>query len=450
MAEYSLTFGKCLDRWMTRHDVSVAELAKKTGLQSGTTISRLRHDQCTTKRCVSFFEQMLANEDIPMSPQEEAEFRSALDVNRMQSGTQDTEEAFRDIFFPNVCARAGTLLQQLRPLVENAEEIHILTFQRSSSFLFQDLLSLLQAYGDRIHIHCCLHSAENDAMARLVADAMPLLFNAHCCITVLPAHTSSPGDLSILRCKMEEGWRELLLLAQPSKRIRTRALPDSGLYDFFYQVAVDAVELSHVYDLRDFRSCAQHLEALYRLEKDAESCLLQPDLPFFYIPVDVLHNAFQMEQAAPEAIMEMRRISYLRTANAQTKTRPTHLLLSCKGMKRFMETGELKQKLRLFRPLTEEERKLTLCEFLKFAEENELIDLHISGEERLFERQNISAHMGHGVALMPSNMEGNVQCEAFVRDTEFSRDFRRYFCKTLIPGYGMGKEESIRFLKSLL
>ncbi len=450
MAEYSVTFGKCLDQWMTIHDISVAELAELTGTNSGTTISRLRNDQCSLKRCCAFFEQLLALKDIPMSPQEEAKFRAALNVNRMRLGTLNRDEALHDIFFATQGASTSILLQQLKPMLEPAREIHILTFQRASTYLFQDLLSLLKNFGNRIHIHCCLHSVEKGEFARLLADAMSLLVNPRCTMALLPAHTSSPGDLSILRCRTEAGWQEYLLLAQPSKQIRTKALPDSGLYDFFYQVAADATELSYTYNLRDQRSCIRHLEGMYQMEKDAESFLLQEAIPFPMVPVDVLHNAFCMDQGMNENIMELRRISYLRTSNMQSKGKPVHLLLSCEGMKRFMETGELRQGLSPFRSLTREEREATLKFFIEQVRNSENIDFHLSRDESLFAERCIAVHAGRGVVMMAASFKGDTQSEAFIHDAALSRTISRYFCKEVIPNCGMTQQESLAYLMSLL
>ncbi|MDO4837451.1 MAG: hypothetical protein Q4B32_03550 [Clostridia bacterium] len=450
MTEYSMTFGKCLDQWMLDHDLSAAEVAAITGTGSTTTISRLRHDQCTPKRCLTFLESLLAAQDAPVSPQEETRFRASLNVNRMQSGPVDHEEAFHRIFFPAAGSRTDLLLRQLQPLLEDALEIHVLTFQHSSTVLFQDLMSLLDTFGDRMHVQCCLHMVQSEEMPGFIADAMPVLCDTRCRVSMLPEHASSPGDLSILRCRKRDAWQEWLLLAQPSKKIRMMSLPDGGLYDFFQQVAVDAKDLNYVYDLSDFRSCAEHLEALYQMEKDTETCIMQEDLPFACMPIDILHAAFRSEREDHGTMVDLRRISYLRCTNMLTKKRATHLLMSCRGVENFMATGQLKRKVMELRPFTVEERKSILSALIAYAEQNEHFDLHLSGEDQLFVSHNVSANLGHGVALMPGSYEGYLHCDTFVHDAGFARSLRRYFCKTLIPCYAMSKEDSIAFLKHLV
>ncbi len=450
MTEYSMTFGKCLDQWMMDHGLSAAEVATMTGTGSTTTISRLRHDQCTPKRCLAFLEALLAAENAPVSPQEETRFRASLNVNRMQSGTVNHEEAFHRIFFSMDRTKTTLLLRQLQPMLEDALEIHVLTFQHASTVLFQDLLSLLDAFGNRIHVQCCLHRVQSEDMPGFIADAMPVLCDARCRVSMLPDHASSPGDLSILRCRKGDAWQEWLLLAQPSKKIRMMSLPDGGLYDFFQQVAVDAKDLNYVYDLSDLRSCAEHLEALYQMEKDTEICILQEDLPFACMPIEILHDAFHNEREAHGTVVELRRISYLRCTNMVTKKRATHLLMSCHWMENFMATGQLNRKVLELRTFTVEERKAILSALIALAEQNEYFDLHLSEEEELFANRSVSADLGRGVALMPRNYDGFLRCDTFVQDAGFARLMRRYFCKTLIPCHAMSKADSIAFLRHLV
>ena len=445
-----MTFGKCLDQWMLDHDLSAMEVAAMTGTGSITTISRLRHDQCTPKRCLAFLEALLTAEEAPVSAQEETRFRASLNVNRMQSGTMDHEEAFHRMFFSAERTQTTLLLRQLQPLLEDAAEIHVLTFQHASTMLFQDLLSLLDAFGEKIHVQCCLHRVQSEEMPGFIADAMPVLCDTRCRVSILPEHASSPGDLSILRCRKNDTWQEWLLLAQPSKKIRMMSLPDSGLYDFFQQVAVDARDLNYVYDLSDFRSCAEHLEALYQMEKDTEVCIMQEDLPFACMPIEILHSAFHNEREDHGTMVDLRRISYLRCTNMLTKKRVTHLILSCRWMQNFMATGRLKRKVLELRPFTVEERQAILNAIIAFAEQNEQFDLHLSTEESLFANHNVSANLGRGVALMPGSYDGFLHCDTFVQDAGFARMMRRYFCKTLIPCYAMSKEDSIAFLKHLV
>lgn len=207
MTEYAITFGQCLERWMHAHHLTSASLAAMTGARSATSISRLRRDQCTPKLCQTFLDTLLTLPDGMLSPEEAQQFRTALEYTRVQLNRMPEESAYRRIFLTESRRRSSLLLEQIRPLLQNADEVHALTFQRPSFLLFDDLASLLNAYGNKIRIYCCLILTERLNGLHFLADAMPVLCDPRCRIVQLPPTASSPGGWYPSPGKRRAYWR---------------------------------------------------------------------------------------------------------------------------------------------------------------------------------------------------------------------------------------------------
>ena len=459
MTEYAITFGQWLERWMHAHHLTSASLAAMTGARSATSISRLRRDQCTPKLCQTFLDTLLTLPDGMLSPEEARQFRTALEYTRVQLNRMPEESAYRRIFLTESRRRSSLLLEQIRPLLQNADEVHVLTFQRPNFLLFDDLASLLNAYGNKIRIYCCLILTERLNGLHFLADAMPVLCDPRCRIVQLPPTASSPGEMSILRVREGQVWHEHLLVSQPGKKARVLALPyGSELFDFFWQATDDASPLNTTMTLDTPEDCLSYLEQNYLYEKDAELCIIHADPCVPFVPLDILQEAFRAgipNEAYQQQLLALRRICYLRFSNLHTKKRATHMILSCSGMERFMATGITTDHFAILRPFTLEERKAIIRSLMEHMKEGRNLTLRLSREERLFSHSFV-ALCGHGVIINPAATNASIDyislpvCECALADPSLARSLRNYFCNNILPCHTLSAEESYAFLAGLI
>ena len=459
MAESPLTFGTCLDQWMTTHGLSGAALAAMTGAKSATSISRLRHNKCTPKRCEAFLAALLSASPAVVSAEEERRFRTALEVSRLASNAVSQDEEFRQLFFPQETVLPAFLPEQAKALSMSMTEGSLLCFYPVSATFFHAIQAVLNQLGNRIRIRCFLPAPWPEQALHFAVDALPVLCDPRCTIAMLPPKATCLGHLAVLRYRREDGcWCEELMVLS-AKRIHTLPLPDGcGMYDFFLSLTSAAEAINPPQPLSTPESFLAFMERCYAREQGAEICLLHAGPCMELFPVEILQNALMGAEEIPgyeQLALDIRRVAYLRFINHFEKKKPTHLLLSRRALVHFMQTGRLEDHLAFLRPLTLEERTAVLRHLKHQAETNPAFDLRIARDERLFGAHTFVSCGGAGVYVCPSATDyvhtaGAPYCEAFLPDPAFAKAFRDYFCRVLLPEHALSREDSVRVLAEVL
>lgn len=457
MAKQSLTFGDVLSQWMRTHRLSSSAVAALVGAKSATSISRLRNNQCSAKRCEAFLSELLAATAV--APDEERRFRDALTINQRASADFVSTEAFRRLLFPKERSAENWEMPDM-PFLAEAEAVELLCYQPMNAAFCGWLQGLLMLLGERLHVRCMVPSPWPGDTLRFAVEALPLLCDARCSFGALPLQASGTTPLCVLRSQNKGRQREWLLARVPGETLRVLPMPEAcGLFDFMLSLAEGATPINRNRPLSTTESCISFLEECYHKEHGAEVCLFQADLCVSFVPPEILQSAMDdvvaQCPAFHDAALDLRRLAYLRFANHREKKKATHLLLSRQALHRFMKTGVTGNHFALMRPFTLMERKTILRQLLELAESNPAFDLRFAREEGIFGPHAFSSFSGSGVLVSPAATDyvhtagASPYCEAFLADPAFARAFRNYFCETLLGCHALGRAESIAYLRTL-
>lgn len=466
----AMTFGQALEQWLRGRGLSLAALARITGVKSATTVSRIVHDQSTPRRCEAFL-RTLESAFPDMTEEERRLLRQGLTTSAAGLEDAHARSALAQLLLDDAPPPHPTPLSELLCAHTDADACDVYCIQCADKTVLDAFALLLDKGDQRIRIHHFLAPPLPGGMAAYAADAARMLCDPRYTVQYLQGELPAasvwrPGSMMLLRTRRNQSERQLLILPQPGGQVKTLPLEGVDMYRFMLEETRQAMGGAPLLNAPCFfnspRNGLDYLSRCYERERGRACYLLRPRPNLAMVPVELLQGLYNdatalQQTSVKDYALELRRICYLRYANRVAQPGSTYVIFSPRGLRDFMRTGILLDHFRSLRPFTPAERRQILAHLIHQAETMPTMHLFVARDEQLFRRAVFSCYEGGGVLMSPAPNTfittpagGAPYCEAYFGDAAFARQFRDHYLQTLLPSFALPEADSLRALRELL
>lgn len=462
------SFGECLRRWMRQRGYTNAALAQLTHEKSGTTISRLLHDQCTAQRCAAFLEDLLTAAP-DMTAEEAEQFRRAVTVSRFGKPQYRANQVFLELMTnreglspASAASRWDALAELIAPWLEDGP-CEMICFGCFDARVLGTLGALLGQADAPLTINHYYAAELHADLIFLLEHTLLLLGDPR---YQLFSIRSGPGlrassiamqDALILR--RASGETRLILPASGEAPHAQDFAPDSDLFGFYQRALAADEALQHRYSSDFGRGSAADyltlLETCLQYEVGRGMFHLKPDIGTEYMPVDVLEGNFrEWVSAHPEYapittdLVELYRRRY---RNIVASRRPQALVMCKRAMTDFARTGRTTDHPFCFRPFTPRERVAILDDLIRQAEKNPCLTPLMLRDPEAMPQHQLIAYEDLGLLICDTQTDYSLEgySEIFLNSPLVAEQFRTFMLDVLGGGMTESPEDSLLFLREL-
>ena len=452
---------------MREQGLTNAHLAQLTRQKSGTTISRLLHDQCTPQRSAAFLEALMAA--VPdMPPEQAAQFRQSVAVScfgkehfrahqvflELMTTGQGLTPASEPVSWPMLAALINPWLAEgpcellcfgcfdaqvlgtLSGLLRDARELTITHY--FSQELHADLIFLLEhtllMQGDPRYQLISIRGEEGLQASRIVLQ-----------------------DALVLR---SASGMSRLILPGPNGALHVQDFtPNNDLFGFYQRILAEDPDRQHHYSSAFSHGSTMDyvtfLETCLSYEHNRSVYHIKPDIGIEYMPIPVVQANFQEwlgghpEYASvADGLVEL---CLRRHSNICSKRHPHHLVLSKAAMTDFARTGRISDHPFCLRPFTPPERAAILDHLMDLAEHSaHFRPLVLRDPDAVPPRQLIGYdHLGLLICDARTDYSLEGYSEIFVNSPLVAEQFRTFLLDVVAQELTETPAETIRFLRSL-
>lgn len=462
------SFGECLHRWMRQRGYTNARLAQLTHQKSGTTVSRLLHDQCTVQRCAAFLEELMAA--VPdMPPEEVAQFRQGLEVNRFGKDHFRAHQVFMELMtsahglMPASMTTAwDALADRITPwLAEGPCEL--LCFGCFDPQVLSTLGCLLRDPAGQLTVtHYFSQELHADLIFLLEHTLLMLGDPRYQLISIhsdarLQVSSIATQDALILR--NSTGASRLILPVSGGEPLVQDFTPENDLFAFYQQALAADREHQHHYSSDFSHGSAMDyvafLETCLSYEHNRSVYQIKPDIGLEYMPIPTVKANFeawlsQHPEYAPVAngLVEL---CTRRHQNIYAKRHPHYLVLCKEAMTAFARTGRISDHPFCLRPFTPEERVEILNHLICQAEENACFRLLVLRDPAALPQHQLIAYDNLGLLICDTQTDYSLEgySEIFLNSPLVAGQFKTFLLDVVGATLTETPAETIRFLRGL-
>lgn len=462
------TFGECLRAWMRDRGCTNARLAQLTHEKSGTTISRLLHDQCTAQRCAAYLDTLLAC--VPdITPEEAAAFRRSVDVTRFGKPQYRANQVFLRLMTDaqGIAPAVGTvcdeaLLRLLLPWTGDGP-CEVLCFGCFDARVLGTLGALLRQVQSPLTItHYFVEELHADLIFLLEHTLLMLGDARYQLISFRSGSDLRPSGVAMqdaLLLRNAEGGTRLILPVSGGSPLVKDFPPDSDLFGFYRQALKADEARQHRYS-SDFGQGSAvdfvaFLTSCLHYESNRSVFHLKPDLGTEYMPVGIVRDNFQTWVAAhPEYASVSDHLVALYTRRHQNlyeKKRPHMLVMSKDAMVSFARTGRTADHPFCLRPFTPEERADILDDLIRQAERSAHFIPLVLRDPAAMPQHQLIAYDDLGLLICDARTDYSLDgySEVFLRSPLVAAQFKTFLLDAVCRDMAESPTESLNFLRSL-
>ena len=483
-----LTYGQCLRKIMQQNQLSINTLSRRMGYRSATQLTRILNDEVSPSLITKFHHQFMLIFDWLISPAQIRELSTSLQYSCLGHDAFLTRRAMYRMLldpvrqnpdaiplrlYPEDKPRAHTL-SDLFSLARTHERIELLVL--GSSFdtllpLFVDLIAR-PGRGDRLHIRHVFVMEEQDAQLISQLSALVPYLNTSAYTGAYCTQASAEvcrfiqsNPIAVARSHGTDGRVTTTVFTPPQKDgISVCRIEGSDTLFAFYEQML-ARYSDHLRPIKSVYPLPKTVENLMTLcerdlflEQNRACCFVRLDLPFHTLPEEIVLQAVDQgkrlllspDDPLMRALCRVHRERYRHLMCAES---PMTLILSLPAMAEFMRTGRVSDHLYAMRSFTPEERSAILSGFIRAAETNPNLHVHVFADEGTAPIGCFSCYEGMGVQISANNTAYNIgkdHSEVFVGLPAFADTFSSYCKNTLIPEMCLDEAQTLARLKALL
>lgn len=488
-------FGSCLKQIMERHEMSIAETARRMRLKSSTSLARILHDEASLKTTQKFYQALLALDPLPFTAEEMRRLEQALGVDLLGPERYDAFRQLDRIVFPGPAAAAPPRLkvtvhagsglpeklsaQRLMEYLSACPDIQLTMTGCCSEALVNTLASLLREGAPqkkRNFVHY-LHDAFRSSarLVKMISVIRPLLpyptYNAYICDSrVLPDETADIYEGNNLLCQATDasGARRMFHCVMVG--------PEDFFLTEYHDPAVFSFQLAMLRQIQPYLSPVKDLfpahatpedyvaytENYRRLEHARPIYSVIPDVPLNFIQVDILlavlqdaarENEFAASPEFRALLSQLYVIQDQRAHNMFEKRQVSHYIFSYPAMAEFARTGMQSDHFFAMRPYTPAERRQILQTLRDNMAGNPFFHLYFAKDDALSFQMEITCYEGLGVLMLNADTSytlGDDLSETLITEENFTNLFISYFQEELIPNHVHSPKESLALMDQLL
>lgn len=453
---------------MRERGYSNARLAQLTREKSGTTISRLLNDQCTTQRCEAFLATLL--DSARLSSEEETRLRESIAVSRVGKAQYRANQVFHDLMTQpqGLMPASGTacrdeLMALLIPWTQDGP-CDVLCFGCFDAQVLGTLGALLRQTQSPLTVTHYFAEEQHADLIFLLEHTLLMLNDArYRLISIrggkeLRASGVAMQDALVLR--NASGETRLILPVSGGAPLKQDFSADNNLFGFYQRALAEDEALQHRYSSDFFRGSAMDYIAFM------ETCLtyelhrgiyhLKPDLGMEYMPSDILKRNFQSWIAdhpeyayVADGLIEL---TERRCQQLYSQRQPHVLVMSKEAMTAFAATGRMSDHPFCLRAFTPEERAHILRYLIDQAEHNPFFTPLMLRDGAEMPQHQLIAYEGLGLLICDTQTDYALDgySEIFIRSPQVAEQFKSFLMDEVCPTRAESAEESIRFLRALI
>ena len=469
-----LTFGECLARLTRQRGLSIAALSALLGCKSKTDVSRQLHDETSQAKREEFFHR-IEKLDGCFGGDELALLREALEVSRLGKVEYRTQQAIWALLRED-----STNASQPDPVIVNGEQnfrdltrewstadhIDILCFNSCYREIFNAFALLLARREQPVAIRHYLSGdlfEMNPAVA--VAAVAPVLCDPR--YFIYSVRRDEQGDRArvtatnqIMVNIVREGVETEEMLVVIDERTISRLVlpPNTHLREFYMGIIPQMKVVRRLkHESAAAKDYAAYLITCYEREKNRCVYQFKPEPCFEQIPTRDVLAAFRggrLDAAAKDTLeRSLTALHEQRFRNFYGKKKPSYLLLSRRGMRRFMETGMLTDHAHALRAFGKAERYDILSYMTAQAQNNPYFHVAFLKDDSLFTDHMYICYDGLGVLIANGNTHYELDqglSDVLLTFDDFTKQFEAFFFKRLLDEQTLSPTESMEVLRSLL
>lgn len=481
-------FGACLQRILTKKQMSASEAARLVGFRSRNSMFRILAGDTSWEVDARFLMSLREAVGARWQDSDWRELEDALSVKRLGAERFTNDQAFRHALYqseeireyivettwPDGQKREIPATELLQTLCSGAVEVNVVMCGCCERDLMTMLAGVLSPAGEQGCVSVRHYIDIQDEVAiPAILGVLPMIskvwYNAR-----LVQEGQCPEEMTALYrmhainllCVMEDGRRCYhQLLRCDRDRFVHMCLEQEGsvLVSVLDRCRFQLEALKPMARLDGGPAAFVDYTAQYaHLEKDCMILSIKPDLHFNLVPSDMLYQSIMegFEQAGiasgPELhklLKQLRTIHDARNRSIRTKRRPTHLIYSLPAMEQFMRTGVQTDHFFIQRAYTPEERRELMRSLYKQMENDMYFHVHFLRPELPEIRNEMTLYEGKGVLMMDAYTGYDLHddhSEALITLPIFMKGFRQFFIEELLEGQVMSRSETLAALERLI
>ena len=484
-----MSFGQCLKRILKDRNCTVAQLQRKLGYKSATTISRIIHDTSSALPAERLLRQLLLTNFLSLREDEISALERALKTSASQElSFAAVYQKLNTLFFAP-SAQPEILLQEIKPSgirwltlaewmesLQGAARIDGILLGNFLPGLLQNLVAFCSVFPpDTVKIQ---HFFEAGTGMHELAE---LMLSVHS-IFLHPWYEAfinkdekrymgnAPAfarDTAVFRVetKQRETVAYEMRLMESSElyiwRNENTAFPyaaleaiiaSSGKFRMFYPLRKEAMVNHDVSDLLTM------YRRSYFMERHRTQRVISQTMCISYIQPEIMLNHGHEFLGAPvsenqEIVTPFMELHTSRHENNYAKKCPTYMILSKESMARFAREGVMADHPHGFSPFSISERITILAEFIDNCQNNPYFHVYMADDTFRFGSIYYAGFSNFGLYFFNAATDYNIQepvHEALISNNDILRLYERYFDGELLRKHVDSEAASLAFLKDLL
>lgn len=483
----AMTFGERLTALMRKKHLSVAELARKAGYRSKTSLVRLMKDEARYSGIEDCMNRLEQTGEWPCDGEEMKALRQSMEVSRLGREVyvkyralwrlmgMETEPR-SDMRLESFGMASAKSLSELTREWLKADQLHFLLVNAGYESIFGALEELLAARPELdIRIEHYLIARGDPVSLTEQMNALKTVFNdaryqGFC--RMLPTEEKGyaapnhglTGDAVLVSGRNGFGDRFCqLLIAQSNERGLLYENKESEQFPAFFRKGLerfcrDATPIKAKYPEKNLLEGLLSLSRRYlECERDRRIYCVAPNVCFELIPYEILSrmmldSALKGLTMEDERVQELAEIQAARYANIHGKKKPSTFILDGESLKAFVRTGYAADHVIEMRAFTPDDRAAILMDVCQKARDNELLRVFVLKPEVRIREMMLITYESLGIYLLDAHTQydvGGSHSETFLPMPDFAATLESFFEDELIAKGCYSAEESLDMLEGM-
>ena len=483
-----LAFAQCLQRVLNETELTATEVARRLEMRSRNSIFRILKGKTSPQLNRRFLESFHKHMGEQLTEAQWAALNRALEMDAVGAVEYKSRQAlmqlvgaFSEPISPaKVCyldalgaEKEDSFLHYLQVLFCGALKVNALLFGCCDLGLFRQLQEAIHPVAQRVivRIDHFIYAGEDEIVSNLVG-IQPMvdqpcyhayLVDAENCPQERLAHYRT-GQMTF-HVMHQDGSESTVALFLLGKNEFTATVMSTQDLWMSRKVLCDRERFSPIrllWQLNDENSdFIVYTQQYCKMEHGAAIYYIRPDVPFQYIPLEVLYPVVRegfarmgmtREEYEPN-VTALAEIHQARMTNMMRRRRPTYIVLNKAAMEEFVRTGRQSDHLHFLRNFTPKERKQILDVLVQQARENPFFHLYFAQEKLPYTMGEVALYDGRALITMSSGSGYDLRTahrESCITHPFVLRAYKQFYMNTVVARLADTQTESLNQLEELV
>lgn len=483
-----LAFAQCLQRVLNETELTATEVARRLEMRSRNSIFRILKGKTSPQLNRRFLESFHKHMGEQLTEAQWAALNRALEMDAVGAVEYKSRQAlmqlvgaFSDPISPaKVCyldaigaEKEDSFLHYLQVLFCGALKVNALLFGCCDLGLFRQLQEAIHPVAQRVivRIDHFIYAGEDEIVSNLVG-IQPMvdqpcyhayLVDAENCPQERLAHYRT-GQMTF-HVMHQDGSESTVALFLLGKNEFTATVMSTQDLWMSRKVLCDRERFSPIrllWQLNDENSdFIVYTQQYCKMEHGAAIYYIRPDVPFQYIPLEVLYPVVRegfarmgmTREAYEPNVTALAEIHQARMTNMMRRRRPTYIVLNKAAMEEFVRTGRQSDHLHFLRNFTPKERKQILDVLVQQARENPFFHLYFAQEKLPCTMGEVALYDGRALITMSSGSGYDLRTdhrESCITHPFVLRAYKQFYMNTVVARLADTQTESLNQLEELV